>query len=61
MPGRGIAGRARDLGRSLAASLKRWRTARAIAELDDHLLRDIGMQGARPFERTLPLGRPELW
>lgn len=61
LPGPGIAGRVRELGRAIAAAAMRWRTARAIAELDEHLLRDIGMQGARPLERTLPLGRPDLW
>lgn len=61
LPGSGLSGLARQLARAVAAALTRWRTARAIAELDDHLLRDIGMQGVRPVERALPLSRPDLW
>lgn len=50
-----------SLVKVLAGAVARWRTARAVAELDDHLLRDIGMQGANRTELRLPLGRPDLW
>lgn len=61
LSGAGPAAPARSLARMLAGAVARWRTARAIAELDDHLLRDIGMLGAKRMESPLPFGRPDLW
>lgn len=61
LPGAGPARNAWSLAKVLAGAVARWRTARAIAELDDHLLRDIGMLGAGPSEPHRPFGRPDLW
>lgn len=61
LPGAGLGAQARHVARAIAAAVTRWRTERALAHLDPHLLRDIGMEGRSPFERTLPTDRPELW
>lgn len=61
VPALGIGTHARRIARAITAALAAWRTERALAHLDAHLLRDIGMEGARPFERPLPTDRPELW
>jgi hypothetical protein len=58
IPAGGLADQARQLVRRIAVAVAAWRTERAVAELDEHLLRDIGMAGTRPFERPLPT---ELW
>jgi hypothetical protein len=61
LPGAGPARTSWSLSGALAGAVARWRTARAIADLDDHLLRDIGMLGAARSEPRLPFGRPDLW
>ncbi len=61
LSGAGFGAQARRITSSIAAAIAAWRTERALAHLDTHLLRDIGMEGSRPFERPLPTDRPELW
>lgn len=61
LPGTDLPALVRGLARAFAAALAQRRTARAVRELDDHLLRDIGLQGVRLAERELPLRRPDLW
>jgi hypothetical protein len=61
LSGVGLGACARHLAGTIVAAIAAWRTERALAHLDPHLLRDIGMEGARPFGRTLPTDRPELW
>lgn len=61
LSGVGLGAYARHLAGRIVAAIAAWRTERALADLDTHLLRDIGMEGARPFERPLPTDRPELW
>lgn len=61
LPGLGIGAHARHVTRAIAAAIAAWRTERALAHLDAHMLRDIGMEGTRPFERPLPTDRPEFW
>jgi hypothetical protein len=61
LPDARLGAQARHLARAIAAAIARWRTERALAHLDAHMLRDIGMEGTRPFERPLPTDRPELW
>jgi hypothetical protein len=60
-PALGIGAHARQIARAITAAVAAWRTERALAHLDAHLLRDIGMEGRSPFERPLPTDRPELW
>lgn len=57
----GIGTHARRIARAIMAAVAAWRTERALADLDAHLLRDIGMEGRSPFERPLPTDRPEVW
>lgn len=56
----GIGAHARRIARAITAAVAAWHTERALAHLDAHLLRDIGMEGRSPFKRPLPTGRPEL-
>lgn len=60
-PALGIGTHARRIARAITAAVAAWRTERALADLDAHLLRDIGMEGRSPFERPLPTDRPEVW
>jgi hypothetical protein len=61
LSGVGIGAYARHLAGTIAAAIAAWRTERALAHLDTHMLRDIGMEGTRPFDRKLPTDHPELW
>ena len=61
LSGVGFGAHARRMAASIAATIAAWHTERAIAHLDAHMLRDIGMEGTRRFERPLPTDRPELW
>lgn len=60
-PGRGIGAHVRHVAHAMMVAMARRRTERALADLDAHLLRDIGMEGARRFEWQPPTDRPEFW
>jgi len=55
----------RQSGQLLAAAetwLQRWRSRRALAELDERLLRDIGLTPSEAItESAMPFWRPFVW
>ena len=55
----------RQSGQLLAAAetwLQRWRSRRALAELDERLLRDIGLTPSEAIaESAMPFWKPFIW
>ena len=43
------------------AAAPSWTPLPDYRQAEPHMLRDIGMEGTRRFERPLPTDRPELW